>query len=181
MGDYASKGVAGAGLGTGIAGLSLGVLNAMGGCNGGLLGGLFGGNRYGYGALGLGESQYVASILAENGMLKAENYSDRVAKEVYQQTLADNEKLRAQIEERAKLREELIMSKVENLANVTQCRFNSVDTAIAGLANTVNGVTKCVIPLTALCPEAMPRYNEWAAPTAAAPAQQPITGSVNVS
>ena len=29
--DYASKGVAGAGLGTGIAGLSLGVLNAMGG------------------------------------------------------------------------------------------------------------------------------------------------------
>ena len=175
MGDYASKGVAGAGLGTGIAGLSLGVLNLLG------VGGLFGVNRCGYGALGLGESQYVASILAENGMLKAENYSDRVAKEVYQQTLADNEKLRAQIEERAKLREELIMSKVENLANVTQCRFNSVDTAIAGLANTVNGVTKCVIPLTALCPEAMPRYNEWAAPTAAAPAQQPITGSVNVS
>ena len=89
MGDYASKGVAGAGLGTGIAGLSLGVLNAMGGCNGGLLGGLFGGNRYGYGALGLGESQYVASILAENGMLKAENYSDRVAKEVYQAPSAD--------------------------------------------------------------------------------------------
>ena len=29
--EYASKGVAGAGLGTGIAGLSLGVLNAMGG------------------------------------------------------------------------------------------------------------------------------------------------------
>lgn len=178
MGDYASKGVAGAGLGTGIAGLSLGVLNALGGCNGGLLGGLLGGNRCGF---GLGESQYVASILAENGMLKAENYSDRVAKEVYQQTLADNEKLRAQIEERAKLREELIMSKVENLANVTQCRFNSVDTAIAGLANTVNSVTRCVIPLTALCPEAMPRYNDWTAPTAAAPAQQPITGSVNVS
>ena len=40
--EYASKGVAGAGLGTGIAGLSLGVLNAMG--NGNLLGGLFGGN-----------------------------------------------------------------------------------------------------------------------------------------
>lgn len=38
--DYASKGVAGAGLGTGIAGLSLGVLNAMGG-----LGALAMGNR----------------------------------------------------------------------------------------------------------------------------------------
>ena len=32
MAEFASKGVAGAGLGTGIAGLSLGVLNAMGGC-----------------------------------------------------------------------------------------------------------------------------------------------------
>ena len=42
MAEFASKGVAGAGLGTGIAGLSLGVLNAMGGC--GLLGGLFNGN-----------------------------------------------------------------------------------------------------------------------------------------
>ena len=38
--NYASKGVAGAGLGTGIAGLSLGVLNAMGG-----LGALAMGNR----------------------------------------------------------------------------------------------------------------------------------------
>ncbi len=39
--EYASKGVAGAGLGTGIAGLSLGVLNSMGGLAGlsGLLGG----------------------------------------------------------------------------------------------------------------------------------------------
>lgn len=40
--EFASKGVAGAGLGTGIAGLSLGVLNAMG--NYGGLNGLFGGN-----------------------------------------------------------------------------------------------------------------------------------------
>lgn len=32
--EYASKGVAGAGLGTGIAGLSLGVLNALGGLGG---------------------------------------------------------------------------------------------------------------------------------------------------
>ena len=171
MGDYASKGVAGAGLGTGIAGLSLGVLNAMGGCNGGLLGGLLGGNRCGF---GLGESQYVAYILAENGMLKAENYSDRVAKEVYQQTLADNEKLRAQIEETAKLREQLVLCKVENLANTATCNFNAVNTAIANLANTVNGVTKCVIPTTAICPEVMPRYNSWTAPTSEAPATQPV-------
>lgn len=35
MGEFASKGVAGAGLGTGIAGLGLGVLNAAGGLFGG--------------------------------------------------------------------------------------------------------------------------------------------------
>lgn len=38
MAEFASKGVAGAGLGTGIAGLSLGVLNSMGGIGGLLLG-----------------------------------------------------------------------------------------------------------------------------------------------
>ena len=41
--EYASKGVAGAGLGTGIAGLSLGVLNSLGGMA--ELGGLFGNRR----------------------------------------------------------------------------------------------------------------------------------------
>lgn len=44
MGDYASKGVAGTGLGTGIAGLALGVLNSSNNGNG-LLGRLLGGNN----------------------------------------------------------------------------------------------------------------------------------------
>lgn len=176
MGDYASKGVANGGLITGTIGTTLAALPLLTGN-----GGLFGGNRYGYGALGLGESQYVASILAENGMLKAENYSDRVAKEVYQQTLADNKQLRQDIRDELALREQIMAGKVESLANVTTCSFNAVNTAIANLANTVNGITKCVIPATAICPEVMPRYNSWAAPTADAPATQPVTGSVNVS
>ena len=41
--EYASKGVAGSGLGLGIAGTALGLLNANGG---GVLGGLLGGNGY---------------------------------------------------------------------------------------------------------------------------------------
>lgn len=44
MAEFASKGVAGAGLGTGIAGLALGVLNSSNNGNG-LLGGLFGGGN----------------------------------------------------------------------------------------------------------------------------------------
>lgn len=180
MGDYASKGVAGTGLGLGIAGTALALLNNNG-CGNGVLGGLFGGNRCGYGALGLGESQYVASILAENGMLKAENYSDRVAKEVYQQTLSDNKQLRQDIRDELALREQITAGKIESLANATTCNFNAVNTAIANLANTVSGITKCVIPATAVCPEVMPRYNSWTAPTADAPATQPVTGSVNVN
>lgn len=42
MAEFASKGVAGSGLGLGIAGTALGLLNNGG--NGGLLGGLFGGD-----------------------------------------------------------------------------------------------------------------------------------------
>lgn len=45
MAEFASKGVAGAGLGTGIAGLALGVLNSSNNGNG-LLGGLYGDDQY---------------------------------------------------------------------------------------------------------------------------------------
>lgn len=76
MAEFASKGVAGAGLGTGIAGLALGVLNSSNNGNG-LLGGLLGGGN-----------QNVVSAL------QAENYSDKNAKEVYMQSLTDNRRLR---------------------------------------------------------------------------------------
>lgn len=81
MAEFASKGVAGSGLGLGIAGTALGLLNNGGN---GLLGGLFGG----------GNQNVVSALQAENGMLKAENYSDKNAKEVYAQSLADNRRLR---------------------------------------------------------------------------------------
>lgn len=82
MAEFASKGVAGSGLGLGIAGTALGLLNNGG--NGGLLGGLLGG----------GNQNVVSALQAENSMLKAENYSDKNAKEVYAQSLADNRRLR---------------------------------------------------------------------------------------
>lgn len=178
MGDYASKGVAGTGLGLGIAGTALALLNNNN-CGNGVLGGLFGNNCHN--GFNVAETQYVASILAENGMLKAENYSDRVAKEVYQQTLSDNKQLRQDIRDELALREQITAGKIESLANATTCNFNAVNTAIANLANTVSGITKVVIPTTAICPEVMTRYNSWTAPTADAPATQPVTGTVNVN
>lgn len=100
--EYASKGVAGAGLGTGIAGLSLGVLNAMGG-----LGALALGNRntvpaapvmpampYGMGWGGCSENmpvsryeldreQQLAAKDSEIALLKANTYNDQKALELY--------------------------------------------------------------------------------------------------
>lgn len=62
MAEFASKGVAGSGLGLGIAGTALGLLNNGG--NGGVLGGLFGNNN----------QATISALQAENSQLKAENY-----------------------------------------------------------------------------------------------------------
>ena len=96
--DYASKGVAGAGLGTGIAGLALGVMNAAGG-----LGALALGNRnavptapvmpampygvgYGWGGCSenmpvsryeLDREQQLAAKDSEIALLKANTYNDQ--------------------------------------------------------------------------------------------------------
>lgn len=103
--EYASKGIAGAGLGTGIAGLALGVMNAAGG-----LGALALGNRnaapatpvmpatpYSVGAYGWGgcsenmpvsryeldREQQLAAKDSEIALLKANTYNDQKALELY--------------------------------------------------------------------------------------------------
>lgn len=65
MGDYASKGVAGSGLGLGIAGTALALLN-----NGNGLGGLFGGSNT------VAYSASLAQKDAEIGQLRAEKYTN---------------------------------------------------------------------------------------------------------
>lgn len=84
MGEFATKGLAN---GVGIPALVLGSLGFLGSANngnGGILGGLFGG----------GNCNQVSALMAENAMLKSENYSDKVAKETYGQSLTDNRRLR---------------------------------------------------------------------------------------
>ena len=51
----------------------------------------------------------------------------------------------------------------------------ATNNAIQALQNTVNGITKTVIPINAICPEVMRRYNSWTAPTNTAPENQPVT------
>lgn len=189
MAEFASKGVAGAGLGTGIAGLALGVLNSSNNGNG-LLGGLFGG----------GNQNVVSALQAENSMLKAENYSDKNAKEVYAQSLADNRRLRdeafaylkpladesannrvelaklqAELKcccEKQELREQIVLGKVNELALTTQAKFGCIDQTIAGMMGTIGKITDTIVPMSAICPTPMAKYNAWVAPT-----NTPATGA----
>ena len=187
MAEFASKGVAGSGLGLGIAGTALGVLNSSVNGNG-LLGGLLGG----------GNQSMVSALQAENSMLKAENYSDKNAKEVYAQSLADNRRLRdeafafikpladesannlvelARLQEQLKcccekqeLREQIVLGKVNELALTTQAKFGCVDQTIAGMMGTLGKITNTIVPMSAICPTPMPQYNSWVAPTETKPA-----------
>ena len=70
----------------------------------------------------------------------------------------------------------ITVEKGEEDALGTEKRFGAVDSqmavmatatnsAIQALQNTVNGITKTVIPLNVICPQAMPRWNSWTSPT----------------
>lgn len=216
MGEFASKGVAGSGLGLGIAGTALGVLNASANNGGGLLGGLFGGCN--------NSNQNIAAGAALNAMaekdakiaeLTAMRYSDNSDASIYKQTLADNKTLRDEMYayispiaqeaasnrervavleaqhkcevEKTLLREQLIQAKLDNcccemngkidrVAQTAACGISQLQNAVAGMSNTLNSITKLVVPKDVICPEVMPRWNSWVAPTAGetAPATQPV-------
>ena len=140
----------------------------------------------------------VSALQAENSMLKAENYSDKNAKEVYAQSLADNRRLRdeafafikpladesannrvelARLQEQLKcccekqeLREQIVLGKVNELALTTQAKFGCVDQTIAGMMGTLGKITNTIVPMSAICPTPMPQYNSWVAPTETKPA-----------
>lgn len=110
----------------------------------------------------------MSALQAENGMLKAENYSDKNAKEVYAQSLADNRRLRdetfaylkpladesannrvelaklqAELKcccEKQELREQIVLGKVNELALTTQAKFGCLDQTIAGMIGTLGKI-----------------------------------------
>ena len=150
MAEFASRGVAGSGLGLGIAGTALGVLN-------GGLGNLLGGwnnncvcsenqvvTRY-----ELGLQNQIASKDGHIALLESNIYTD--------QKLND---LRNYIDAKVGV--------VEGAVNA-QAVYNATNTAtigcIQGQIAQLQGLTKVVIPITSVCPEPMKLYNSWTAPT----------------
>ena len=207
MGEFASKGVAGAGLGLGIAGTALGVLNSN--CGNGLLGGLFGGNCCNGARYGAGEVQYVSELQARVQGLEAEKVANANMVAAFNQTVANDKELRAEMyayikplaeeaannrvniatlqaelkcaTEKAALREQILEGKlreqglalngkIDTVAQTAKCCCEQNSAAIAGLQALMSKITQTDIPTSAICPEVMPRYNSWTAPTGAATA-----------
>lgn len=137
--NYASKGVAGTGLGLGIAGTALGVLN--GGGNG-ILGGLFGGganchenmpvNRY-----ELHQQNEITNRDMEIAFLKGRDAAKTDSLELYRYIDGRFRGVESQLSAQAVTNAQLGAS------------ISCMQTAIAGLQS----LTKTVIPITNVCPQ----------------------------
>lgn len=148
---YGSKGVAGAGLGLGIAGTALGLMAGNGGFN------LFGNNancgcnedhlvnRY-----ELGQNSEIERLRTELSLRDANIYTDSKIADVY-------EKLNTKI---GAVESELCQQRVYNATNTAAI------SCINGQIATLMALTKTVIPADNVCPQPMAMYNSWTAPTA---------------
>lgn len=159
MAEFASRGVGNAALTTGIIGSAGWLLN---GGLGNILGGVMGGNGYCVPSESMPVNRYEAA------------QSARIA----------------ELETEVKLRDANIYTdqKLNDLRNYVDRKFGAVDATLCQQAvynatqtsafgciqqqiGQLYGLTKLVVPKESICPEYMPRYNSWTAPTAeAAPA-----------
>jgi hypothetical protein len=151
--NFASKGTAGAGLGLGIAGTALGLLNN----GGGILGNLFGGgcnavcsenmpvNRY-----ELSQQKTITEKDMEIAYLRGRNASKEDDLELYKYVDGRFRGIEAQIAQQAVIN-----------ASVT-ANISCMQSSIAALQS----LTKTVIPISNVCPLPMEKFNSWAAPTA---------------
>jgi hypothetical protein len=148
FGNYASKGVGGTALGLSIG--ALGVEALRGG-----LGGLFGGGgavcnenmpvtRY-----ELSQQKEITDRDAEIAYLKGRDAAKTDSLELYKYVDGRFRGIEAQIASQAVVNAQIT-------ANI-----GCMQTAIAGL----QALTKTVIPIGNVCPEPMPAYNSWTAPT----------------
>lgn len=149
--EYASKGVAGAGLGLGIAGTALGILNG-----GGMLAGLGNGYGCGYGngyGYHIGEmatmndlrlSQEVAARDAEIALLKSENDAEKKMVEVYTALDVKTNKIREELQ---------AFKDAQSCVNAQQGIVNAtMGSDVRELQRILGSLTRVVIPNGAICP-----------------------------
>lgn len=155
--EYATKGKANAALTTGIIG-TVGTGLAMLNGGGGILGNLFGGCGCNN-ASNMAVTRYDQELtdrynaaVSENALLKANIYNDQKSLEMYQY-----------VDGRVRAIESQICQQ-----NVVNAQITANLSCMQNAINTLQGLTKTVIPIDSICPEPMQRYNSWTAPTATA-------------
>jgi hypothetical protein len=139
MANVTSAGVGGAGLGLGIAGTALGLLNN----NGGILGGLFGGNNQ------------TTALMADLAKEKAERFAEKTGSEIYNAMFAQYKELAQQttqidkrvaaLEVAGPLREQLVNQRID-------CCCGQMSAGLAALQSVVANITKTVVPNSSICP-----------------------------
>ena len=141
MAEFASKGVAGPGLGLGIAGTALGVL--AGGLNNMGVGGLFGAansedklvNRY-----ELAQAQEIESLKSQIALRDANTYSDQKLLELYKYVDGELKDIR-----HAQCTQAVINAKHESVVDVLGSQVASINTVLGN-------ITRTVIPNANVCP-----------------------------
>ena len=111
---------------------------------------------------------------SEIALLKAEVNTNNKLAEVYTELrkrdkeqdaiVAGIDKRLAAIETAAPLREQIVLGKVGEVATLATTGLANLGSQVTCLANAVAGITKTVVPITAVCPQPMPQYNSWVAP-----------------
>ena len=157
---YATKGVAGAGLGLGIAGTALGLLAGNNGL--GALGGLLNNGNMNYAChedhfvnrYEAAQSARIAELETEVKLRDSNIYTDGKILELYKYV---DGKFGC-------IESELCQQRVYNATNT------SAISCINGQIAQLMALTKTVIPADNICPQPMPMYNSWTAPTATAAA-----------
>ena len=149
MAEFASKGVANTALGLSI-GSTVGWLLSGG------LGNILGGgncgcsedhvvNRY-----ELGLQQELAAKDSHIGLLEADKYTDQKIADFADRVSARFRNVEAQIAAQA----------------VTNAQVAANLSCMQGTIATLSGLTKTIVPIDNVCPQPMPQYNSWTAPTA---------------
>lgn len=160
MAEFASNAKANTGLA--LSGTSLGFSLLGGG-----LSWLLGGNRMMNGSCcnedhlinryELQKEQRITSLETENALLKSNIYTDQKSIELYKYVDSKFNTLEQAISQQA----------------VYNATINATIGCIQGQVAQLQSLTKIVIPGNNICPEAMPRYNSWTAPTTPAPTAAP--------
>ena len=147
--NFASKGVAGSGLGLGIAGTALGLLNGNGGI-GGILGGHACSENIPVNRYELSQQNEITNKDMEIAYLKGRDAAKTDSLELYKYVDGRFRVIEGQIAQQA----------------VVNAQITGNLSCMQGQIASLTSLTKTVIPITNVCPEPMAKYNSWTAPTA---------------